>query len=537
MRIECSVRHQQPLYKRVMPIFLMFLVSCSTTKIDSFKIDSSKSVFDQAVRVEPTQTLAHLDIEDPGKIIITHGSACGESNQSGKQNIVQLPGIFTLPAYANAATVFLNGWHLRYLAGDEHIRALMAAIDDIELSGGELSWSAYGELSDMDFKDGFEFCYYYTVMAWNDSLIDALPDHDNENWNRYSWDGTKPLGERSSYIENEEFEDKNSVAILPRGFMFSWPNETWIDITRWPITCSDCAIDRDLLQMAFNMDHSEAFVKQGENYERLPAPAGSEDANRFDPAIRTWKTYSILKNDDSKNNYLFNELFSAVGGNDIGVIEPPFAILPRDPLGFFEGCITTSPIKTEDVEIRDIPFDYAVPVLTGWELGFHCGHQHVKSIGIRLEEIEYEKDPAEATGILRYKMISELRDDENNPGVVSSHKVTILGLNGREPADLVPQDNSAVQFCNTDPQGRLLVSVANIGTDDAPASTTSIDFGGGVLVEVATPPIPANFTVTLDPVNMQSCEGDCSFSIRVDSKLEVTETNEVNNITDGKCVG
>lgn len=534
MRIKSPVQHQRRLHRLVMPIFLMLLASCAT-----MVRNSPEPVFPRVARVEPTATSIALDIEDPGKIIVTHGSACGESDQPGEEEVVELAGSFTLPAYANAATVLLNGWQLRYLGGDEHLRSLSASIADIELSVGELSWVARGRMADENFHDGYEFCYYYTVLAWNDGLVDALVDHDNENSNaRVSFldDETTALGALSSYVENSEFAGKKSVAILPRGFGLTWANGVTIDFD-WTPVCFDCPIDRHLLQTAYNMDHSEAFVQQGEDYDFLPTPAGSEDASRVDRAIRSWESYSILKDNDRQHDYWFREFFSALGGNDIGVIQPPFTILPREDIGLFTGCIGGPATRTEEVEIQNIPFDYAIPMLTGWELAYVCDDEHVKLIGIRLEDIAYEKDPAETTGTLRYTLVSELRDDDTSPGHVSRHKVTILGLNGREPSDLVPHE-SAPQFCNKDPLGRLLVSVANMGADVALESTTRVVFEGGFTVEVETPPIPADFIGTLEPIVIPpSCGPSCTFMITVDSNSEVTETNELNNVANGICIG
>ncbi|MFQ5881616.1 MAG: CARDB domain-containing protein [Candidatus Methylomirabilales bacterium] len=531
MSSKIPVQHQRPLHRLVMPVFLLLLVSCATTVRES-----TMPVRPRVARVESTATSIALDIEDPGKIIVKHGSACGESDQPGEEEVVELAGSFTLPAYANAATVLLRGWQLRYLGGDEHLRWLSASIADIELSGSELSWVARGDMADDDFEDGYEFCYYYTVLAWNSGLVDALADHDNENANSsasFFDNDTTALSALSSYVENVEFAGKKSVAILPRGFQFLWANES----TLFP-ACFDCPVDHHLLQIGYNMDHGEAFVQQGEGYDALPTPTGSEDASRVNPTIRSWESYSILKDDAAQHDYWFEEFFSALGGNDIGVIEPPFTILPREDIGLFTGCIGGPVTRTKEVEIRDVPFDYAIPMLTGWELAYNCDDQHVQLIGIRLEDIEYEKDPADTTGTLRYTVISELRDDDTFPGHVSRHKVTILGLNGREPADLVPHQ-SAVQFCNKDPLGRLLISVANNGADVALDSTTSVFFGGGVTVQVETPPIPAGFIVTLEPIVIPpSCPSvSCTFAITVDSNSEVTETNELNNVANGICIG
>lgn len=531
------IQHELLLNRLAILFFIMFLASCTTTTRDL-----TKPVLPQVARVAPSSASIAMDIEDPGKIIVTHGSACGESDLSGEEAVVELAGNFALPAYANAATVLLNGWQLRYLGGDEHLRSLSASIAEIELSGGELSWVARGHMADEDFHDGYEFCYYYTLLAWNDGLVDARVDHDNDNSNvRVSFfdDDTTALGALSSYVENAEFAGKKSVAILPRGFAFAWANESWafpFDF-RWPPACFDCPVDRHLLQIGANRGHSEAYVQQGEDYDSLPPLAGSEDASRVDPAIRSWESHSIMKDNDTQNDYWFEESFSALGGNDISVIEPPFTILPREDIGLFTGCIGGPVTKTEEVVIQDVPFDYAIPMLTGWELAYGCDDEHVKLIGIRLEDIAYEKDPTETTGTLRYTVISELRDDDTFPGHVSRHKVTILGLNGREPADLVPHE-SATQFCNKDPLGRLLVSVANNGADDALASATRVEFMGGAAVDVETPPIPANFIGELEPIAIPpSCTTDCTFTITVDVNSEVTETNELNNVANGQCIG
>lgn len=87
-----------------------------------------------------------------------------------------------------------------------------------------------------------------------------------------------------------------------------------------------------------------------------------------------------------------------------------------------------------------------------------------------------------------------------------------------------------------DPQGRLLVSVANDGGGDAPASATRVVFSPGGTVEVVTPPIPAGFIGTLEPIVIPtSCGEQCNFTITVDSKSDVTEANEINNVANRIC--
>ena len=78
-----------------------------------------------------------------------------------------------------------------------------------------------------------------------------------------------------------------------------------------------------------------------------------------------------------------------------------------------------------------MPFDYAVPVLTGWDLSYVCTDHHVKRMGAYLVDFAYVKGPAAATGTLNYTVFSTLRDDSDN-GHAARYKVNILGLNAME---------------------------------------------------------------------------------------------------------
>ncbi len=84
MRINKHIQYQRLLSKLVIPFFsMLLLVSCATVQKES-----SRPVFDKIVRVEPTEINIALDIEDPGKIIVTQGSACGKSDQPGEEEVI-----------------------------------------------------------------------------------------------------------------------------------------------------------------------------------------------------------------------------------------------------------------------------------------------------------------------------------------------------------------------------------------------------------------------------------------------------------------
>ena len=75
-----------------------------------------------------------------------------------------------------------------------------------------------------------------------------------------------------------------------------------------------------------------------------------------------------------------------------------------------------------------IPFEYAVPMLTGWDIGYTAGDQHVKEIGVWIDSFAYEYTPGAPAGRLRYKVSSVLHDDDSWPDNFFRHKVSVLCL-------------------------------------------------------------------------------------------------------------
>jgi hypothetical protein len=107
-----------------------------------------------------------------------------------------------------------------------------------------------------------------------------------------------------------------------------------------------------------------------------------------------------------------------MGGRDVATIQPPFSILPKK-----EGV---NDVSAQDVVIENIPFDYAIPMLTGWEVGYWTDDQHVKDLGVWIDEWSYSVGAT--GGTLRYKLSSILRDDDGPRYNYEHRKVTILGI-------------------------------------------------------------------------------------------------------------
>jgi hypothetical protein len=114
---------------------------------------------------------------------------------------------------------------------------------------------------------------------------------------------------------------------------------------------------------------------------------------------------------------------------------------------------------------------------------------------------------------------------------------------GGQP-DLIPVPTFA-GFCNRDNQGRLIITVKNQGTAFAETFIVEVQFevGPGLprvsrFVSSIEGLLPGE-SRDLSPIEIPAgCFGSqCSFRIIVDSGHAVPESNEVNNITFGSCVG
>jgi hypothetical protein len=366
--------------------------------------------------------------ETQGQIKAMHGFGSAQLD-SGKR-IIKVEQSVVIPAYANQATVFLNGWHLNYLGGDQHVLALGALITKIKLDrrSSTLTWTAAGVLRDDDFKEAYNFTYHFTVIAWNDAALSVTVDQGNpdnfcnadtdlpdKSFVAINKDTTTALSSFSIFSQEPGLPRGKPVAVLPRGFAYFW----------W-------GGDHHMLQLGYNLDHSEIFAEQGKLYNNNPdhvrtagdlmsgklAPLPTP-ASLVDSGFVSWNTYSIFKDNDSRRDYVFSELISTVGGNDVGIVQPPFAILPKEGVG---GDFLPGGVIQEHVVIENVPFEYAVPVLTGWELSYLTDDQHVKEVGISIDDWSFIGDT------LSYRLSSILRDDDFTPPHSARHKVTILGI-------------------------------------------------------------------------------------------------------------
>ncbi len=340
---------------------LMALAACDDVFGLHFDWDFCKLFFEPAPQVqEPTGALPVIVFEDPSTIVVYHGSACADSNTVTE---VRMRQSLQLPAYANSATVFLNGWHLRYAEADRHVTGVAAFIRSITRERNELSWEAVGALTDNSyFQRAFNFCYYYTVVGWNASRLDASINHsdgscdpnDTSDSNFFAATNDAHTTSLSCFPSYGRPAAAAPAAVVPRGFGFAFIGD-----------------DSHLLQIAMNMDHSEGFVMGGQAYNKrvvevTPVPATPDPAATNPPTVLShvgdgyvsWETYGVFKDNAPRRPYAMGQLISTIAGPDVGVIQPPFSVLPYEDGGFFSTCLQEppGPCRTGSLSTRSLTF-------------------------------------------------------------------------------------------------------------------------------------------------------------------------------------
>ncbi|HAT6978707.1 TPA: hypothetical protein JAN54_10515 [Legionella pneumophila] len=127
-----------------------------------------------------------------------------------------------------------------------------------------------GLLRDKNFDDGYRWCYYYTLVAWNRNRIDArvLGSRDNTTFSFYNDNEHVALVSAAGFLNSDLLSGDVKAAMLLRGFVYGWEE-------------GFSQADHHLLQIAYNLDHSETFLQAGRNWSG-PAPnVSNSQASRF----------------------------------------------------------------------------------------------------------------------------------------------------------------------------------------------------------------------------------------------------------------
>lgn len=400
----------------------------------------SIAIFLAPAMVVQAQIECSVALNRADRLQVAQCTQCGESDVRGTESPVSLNGSFRLPDFASDATVFQSGWRLTYLDGSHKITGVLAAVQNIRRRGRELLWDSVGILRDQNFDDGYKFCNFVSVVAWDRAKVRMAVDHSQrEGLGVFDGDGTvsSKKGQGSALTYMRLFRDhpfrpstlpQPPAVVLPRGFEFVFTSSDFgcFDPSGDVIVSTHCRDDNDLLQMAVHKDHAEGFLPRG-------GPDNANGPNRVDTTVVGWTTFGIIKDNDARRDYRFKSAASTLGGTDVRAIEPPFAVEPRDDIGgFSSGCIGTgqSGVVTSEVVIENVPFEAAVPVLAGWDIGYGCRDDDVKDIGVWIEDFSYERIPflANKSGTLRYRISRVLRDASQSEQHAFDHSIDILGI-------------------------------------------------------------------------------------------------------------
>lgn len=86
--------------------------------------------------------------------------------------------------------------------------------------------------------------------------------------------------------------------------------------------------------------------------------------------------------------------------------------------------------------------------------------------------------------------------------------------------------------------GSIVVTVENVGTADAGPSTTEVDFGSHGSEQGATSGLASGESVDVSLSIPPGCfDPDCDFTVTVDVDDDVSESNESNNVEEGRFIG
>jgi hypothetical protein len=314
---------------------------------------------------------------------------------------------------ADSGTVFLNGWSMRYANGDHHVQGLGTAIVNISETRDTqnelftLNWEAGGVLSDQNGDDPYDWCYAYTVVFWSrrGSAFDAVAFARSLGVRQEA--GSDPGN--ATALRNMDASAHNAYGpgvVLPQGFALIWDGNS----------------DRHLFQTGFDFGDAVPTVERG----------------------LSWTSRTLLKDNDDRHDYFGAELVSVLSYSSPQMLHPltvyretrsgwraadnEVSMEPSDSDSFCTGV--GDPTGEERYKIEGVPFEYAVPVLKSWELGYLCSDHHVRQIGATIKDFSYERAPGAVSGTLYYTLSLLLSDDSGNLNYGRA-AVDVFGMNAR----------------------------------------------------------------------------------------------------------
>jgi hypothetical protein len=352
----------------------------------------------QSVSIKTPYTTNRFITHQDAFIKVVHGASCAKArsaksvDNAGKTSYgIGVTDSIPIPRPYDSATVFLNGWRLKYKSKDHEVLAMSTAIVDIEKTDNQLKWKAGGILSDKDGKDAFTWCYHYTVLMWKSGRLGLKATINDSDADQGLTFFTK--SNNSIVQQNFNLTDLNELpgALLPRGFG---------------------AMRRDDYHIGtFGLKYGDPFI------------INSADGNHR----ILWKFESVFADKSYDDTTYIAELLSLFKGGSIRLIQPKFSLDINKPRGTPGKGIMD--VMTRTITIDNIRFNYAVPMLTGWYIGGNSNtDSHIKDIGVWIESFNYSKDPNETFGKLTCTIKSVYHDKGSHGSGRPDFQISVLGF-------------------------------------------------------------------------------------------------------------
>lgn len=397
----------------LLAIGIPFLFSACASKIQEKKPLEASGGSKIATPFEQLslKTTGKTVFEDEGKFILIEGSQCIQRD-NGAEAATILQWV-EMPSYVDSGTVVLNGWDLRYLRSDREVNSMRADITHSKLvknaGSAMLMFEVQGKLDDQNRNDAYEFCVFYTGFGYRSVWFDAVIESDYsgleaamlQNKNQGAVATLENTGNKGT------LKGKDAIAIIPRGFDFQFDDTFECELRFPPCKWGDRA-DYRLLQAAYSLSQTGTSLNQD----------GSPH----------WATQTIFKDNDTRTHRIKTRT-ALIRGSSVKLRPDFLALNPR--AGKTNTCRknTDGVVRTQTFRINDLPYDYAVPMLTGWDLSYECENQRVQRAGIWIHDIRFDPN----SGSMEYKVSSILRDQDGAPSFNAAHRITVLGLNRIHP--------------------------------------------------------------------------------------------------------
>jgi len=427
-RTPDGARHVPTRISRVLAVTVVGLavVTINLLQACGFTVGTIESpqdvydILDESRYVEPYASDRWTVVDDT-KLRVEHGWACAEAPSAASQQYIGLRilGFTKMPKNFDG-TVFLNGWHLEYKRKDHHVIGLGTSIFNIAQLNDTLVWNAGGVLSDHNGDDSYRWCYEYTTVAWarprinTTGAIDLSPRVDIQAIH------SNPQAQLM-YVDRDRVDnvDKIAVSFKPKG-------------KKDP---------RAVLLAGFGMSHTD----DDHHVRQIGFDIGKAKVKRKKIKLNT----DVIFKDDHDRTARAAAIFSVLTGDSVNVFRPATAWVEGGDatVGQVSNDLQLTPVTTSsgaclgDVGERTVamaivtpPYTWAIPMLTGWDIGGPCSDSHVTHAGAWIENFNYVYVPGASNGTLYYTMKTNFGDQDDFPGLSGRGvQVDVLGINLLQP--------------------------------------------------------------------------------------------------------